>query len=151
MGIIDHKWAGRALFFICFSLITIPKAFTAGHKSFFEIGGGLVSFALHREAGIDRTLAGMGTFALMGKHFGLEALIVTDLKGASFGGSLVFCTDSGAPVSAFLSCGACTSALLLGTGLRVKVSKNLFVTGKVHCWVTYEGGLSLTLGAVYRL
>jgi len=149
MGIIDHKWAGRALFFICFFLITMPKVMPAERKSFCEIGAGL-SFYSGGEDWHDKATWGMGTIALMGKNFGFEALITAGPENVTFGGSLIFTTDSGAPMSAFVSVGGFSHGLLGGIGLRARVTKNIFLTCKGHLWAVYEGGFSLTFGAVYR-
>jgi len=145
------KGAAQAvLVAVFFLLMAIPKAFPADRHMSYEIGGGLF-YGLWGEETTEKAVGGIGTFALMGKYLGLEAIVMSGIgQNISLGGSLVFTTNSGAPVSAFFSCGGFSHGLLLGTGMRVKVTKNIFVTGKIHGWITYEGGFSFALGAVYR-
>jgi hypothetical protein len=117
-----------------------------------ELGGGI--FSLTFGEGPDHAQGLFFNLALMGRNLGVEAAVFPGLSDEPvlFAGNLILSTNSSARVSAFVSAGlpVPVEAVLLGAGVRFRVTPRFSLIGRGILWLTYEGGPMFLFGGVYR-
>ena len=138
---------------LAFFLSGPATASAAGPSIAFEAGASMSYWRLGNST--EHVTSAGFSFAIMGRHLGLEADYFTAFRPGSSGlfvANAFVSTNTFAPVSVFVSAGIPVPLITipLGAGLRVRVLPNLSLVGQTTIWIAYEGGFVFMLGAHYR-